>query len=58
MNSLLYGIIIPAICVLPSLGYAYKHYKEKKFTGLEFALTNFVAVLCVFTIYLAEVTLK
>jgi uncharacterized Rmd1/YagE family protein len=58
MNSLLHGIIIPAVCVLPSLGYAYKLYKEKKSTRLEFALINVMAVLIIFTLYLAEVTLK
>jgi len=58
MNSLLFGLIIPATCVLPSLVYAYKYYKEKKSNRTEFVLTNVMAGLIIFTIYLAEVTLK
>ena len=58
MKSLLFGLIIPAVCVLPSLVFAYKYYKENKSKLLEFVLTNVMAVLIIFTIYLAEVTLK
>jgi len=58
MNSFLHGLIIPATCIFPSLVYVYKQYKEKKSTRLEFVLTNIIAGLAVFTIYLAEITLK
>lgn len=57
MSSILDGILIPSVCVFPSLIYAYQHYKKNKSDKLEFVLTNVVAVLIVFTIYMAEATL-
>lgn len=58
MNTLLYGLLIPSVCVFPSLIYAYQHYKQNKSSRLEYALTNVMVVLLVFTLYLAQVCLK
>ena len=58
MDSLLYGIVVPSVCVFPSLIYAYQHYKKNKSSKLEFVLTNVMGFLLVFTLYLAKVCLK
>jgi hypothetical protein len=58
MDSILYGIVIPSVCVFPSLIYAYQYYRKNKSSKLEFILTNVMAVLLVFTLYLAQVCLK
>lgn len=47
-------VAISATCILPSLGYNYKVYKEKRSSRLEFALINIIAVLIVFTLFLAS----
>jgi hypothetical protein len=58
MDHILHGLVIPSICVFPSLIYAYQCYKKNTFGKLELVFLNIMAVQIVFTIYLAQVCLN
>ena len=56
--SPLMTLVVAVTCVFPSLIYNYQVYKAKKANRLQFVLINLMAVLIVFTLYLATITLK
>ena len=53
MSTLLI-ILVPLICLTPSLIFNYLHFKKNKQDKIPFILINCVAALCVLTLYLAH----